>query len=155
MKINLLVSSTRLDLPLKLELKPSRLLAGLLVLGHATALVSLLPLSLSPGVVFVLSMLIIVSLVASLRKTALLTADAAVVRLVWRGGDEWRLWEAGSSPRVYRLSGTRFTHPWLTVLNLVSEDGRDHRSVTIMADSLDPTTSRQLRARLLFASSRS
>lgn len=141
------MSSQRSAEPLYLQLKPSRLLAGFLVLGHATAAVALtyIPMPLSARVLFAL--MLASSLYRNLRVHVLLCAPRSLLRLVWEVSGKWRVWDAFGNEHEATLAPDCFVNSKLVILSLHLE-GLGRRAVLLLPDSLDTEVLRRLRARL-------
>ena len=143
------MSSKRFAAPLRLEPRPSRWLLAVLLIDHLGAVAALWPLSLLPTPLRVLlTLLILLSLIWTLRRQGWLGSVPAIRRLTWQADGDWLL-ESGRGENLEAgLLPSSYVHPWLVVLNLHVEGERLTRSLTLWRDSLDPQSFRQLRARL-------
>lgn len=141
------MSSPRFAEPLYLQIKPSRLLAGFLVLGHATAAVALAYIDLPPSVRLLLGLMIAASLYRNLRVHVLLNAPRSLLRLVWEASGKWRVWDAYGREHPASLAPDFYVHPRLVILSLKLE-GMGRRAVLLLPDSLDSDALRRLRVRL-------
>lgn len=155
------MSSPKSAPPLKVELRPSRWLASLILFAHGGALVVLVPLALPIWALAPLVGLITGSLVYTLKTHALLRGPLTIRRVIWDSDNDWLLHAASGEQLAGRLLPGSYVHPLLVILNFELETppsgtlgGRQfnakRRSIVLAKDSTDATTLRQLRARLNF-----
>ena len=155
------MSSPKSAPPLKVELRPSRWLASLILLAHGGALAVLVPLTLPVWALAPLVGLITGSLIYTLKTHAMLRGPLTIRRVVWDSDNDWLLHAASGEQLAARLLPGSYVHPLLVVLNFELETsaagalrGRlfsiRHRSIVLAKDSADAPTLRQLRARLNF-----
>lgn len=147
------MSSPKSAPPLRVELRPSRWLASLILLAHGGALVVLMPLALPVWVLVPMAGLIMGSLVYTLKTHAMLRGPLTIRRVVWDSNNDWLLHAASGEELAVRLLPGSYVHPMLVILNFELEApqrGARRRSVVLAQDSADATTLRQLRARLNF-----
>lgn len=134
--------------PLALELRPSRLLAGVYALawggGAAAPLFSALPVGVAAG----LAVAGLAGLAATLRRHAFNTAPGAVTALVWEAHGGWRLALGDGSRVAAHLLPGAYRHPRLTVLRFRARGRRRALSAVITPDRVDPEAFRRLRVRL-------
>ncbi len=150
------MSSGAYAAPLRLELRPSRVLATLLCALHAVAMLSVLPLSLEWWWRSALLSVVFLSLVHVLRRQALLAGANAVRGLLWESEGSWLLTLGDGRSCAAQLLPGAFVHPWLVVLNFKLEDAWwGSRAVVLCADGLDGQSHRRLRVRLRLAGDRS
>ena len=158
------MSSPKSAPPLKLDLRPSRWLASLILFAHGGALVVLVPLTLPIWVLAPLVGLITGSLIYTLKTHAMLRGPLTIRRVVWDSDNDWLLHAASGEALAVRLLPGSYVHPLLVILNFELEappvgTARGHlfstkrRSIELAKDSADATTLRQLRARLNFFTS--
>ncbi|RMD71251.1 MAG: hypothetical protein D6819_02210 [Gammaproteobacteria bacterium] len=131
---------------LHLRLRPSRLLALVLLLLHGGALLALAPLPWPPWLVLLVSAGVIASLFHSLRRYALLLDPASVVELLWEEDGSWHLLTAQGEEVRARLAGAA-SYAHLVVLSFRLE-GDGGRAVVILPDALDVQSFRRLRMHL-------
>ncbi len=138
------------EAPLNLELRPSRVLAGLItgVCGASILVMFLLPVPLWLKVLIALS--VAVAGYRCVNQEAWRKGKGATTRLVWQSNDQWALVTIGNISCQARLVGDAFVHHYLVVLNFVLADGRK-RSIVVVAGVVDGDTFRRLRARLSMA----
>lgn len=141
------MSSQRSAEPLYLQLKPSRLLAGFLVLAHATAAVALAYIDLPPPARVLLGLMLAASLYRNLRLHVLLNAPRSLLRLVWEASGKWRVWDAFGREHEASLAPDCFVNSKLVILSLKLE-GLGRRAVLLLPDSLESDVLRRLRVRL-------
>ena len=143
------MSSNRFDVTLRIEPRPSRWLATLLLLTHGGAMAVIPPLALPVAVQLGLCAGIVVSLVRTLPTHALLRSGRAVVQLVWDADGHWTVARADGTVWDAELLPFSYVHTHLVVLNFRMGSPWRRRSVILTSDSVDPPTFRRLRARLL------
>ena len=138
------------DGPLRLNLRRSHYLAlGALAL-HAGAVMVITPLILVWQVKTMLTLMIVSSLIYVLNTHVLLRSRHAVVQMEWQDED-WTLRTASGAEWRGQLLPSSYTHPNLIVLNFkLAKPAPRFRAIVILADSLDPTSYRRLRALLNF-----
>ncbi len=142
--------------PLHIELRPSRLFAGVLLVIHGGAVAIVLAMPSFPLAVHVfLAVLLSVSAYRTISRWALLSAPQAVTALVWDDAGEWLLKLAGGEQVAAQLLPGTFVSPRLVVLNLLSRSPevgavrvRKRFPVVVAPDSVDRDTLRRLRVRL-------
>ena len=155
------MSSPKSAPPLKLDLRPSRWLASLILFAHGGALVVLVPLALPIWVLAPLVGLITGSLIYTLKTHAMLRGPLTIRRVVWDSDNDWSLHAASGEQLAVRLLPGSYVHPLLVILNFELEApprgnssrhlfSTQRRSIVLAKDSADATTLRQLRARLNF-----
>ena len=123
------------------------LLAGLLVLGHATAAVALAYIDLSPALRVLFGLMLAASLYRNLRVYVLFSAPRSLLKLVWEASGKWRVWDACGREHEAILAPDYYVHPKLVILTLKLE-GLGRRAVLLLPDSLDSEVFRRLRVRL-------
>lgn len=141
------MSSQRFAEPLYLQVKPSRILAGFLVLAHAAAALALTYTDMNASGRILLSLMIAASLYHNLRVHVLLNAPRSLLRLVWEASGKWRVWDAFGREHEARLTPGFFVNPKLVILNLQLK-GLGRRAVLLLPDSLEDEALRRLRVRL-------
>lgn len=152
------MSSPKSAPPLKVDLRPSRWLAGLILIAHGGALAVLVPLALPVWALAPLVGLITGSLVYTLKTHAMLRGPLTIRRVVWDSDNDWLLHAASGEQLAVRLLPGSYVHPLLVILNFELETAPQRggllntrrRSIVLAKDSADATTLRQLRARLNF-----
>jgi toxin CptA len=132
--------------PLRLELRPSRGLAGFLLATHVGAAAAVLASGLPSWAAAAGGIALAASLLHHLRRYALLTAPGAVVALLARSDGAWDLrLRSGATHTAEPLPGP-LVHPHLVVLRLAGPSRT--RVVPIAGDMLDRDAHRRLRVRL-------
>ena len=146
------MSSNKYAAPLALEIAPSMPFALALAGAHSGVVSVLVMLPLHYGLVAVLTVLVVVHAGYVIRRHALLRDPRSVIRVGWDAQDRWTLTQRDGSTCSVRLQPGSYLHPRLTVLNF--KVTRWHRSaVVILPARVDPAGFRQLRVRLMLASS--
>ena len=138
------MSSPRSEAPLRIEPRPSRLLAALVWAAHAGAAAVVPPLDLPPA----LRLLLVVAIAGHL--VWCWPRLERPVRVVWDGYGDWT-WEAGGRVAAVVPTADSYVSPLLVVLNLREPAGRRRHTLVLLPDSLDGETLRRLRARLRLA----
>ena len=140
--------STGFDGPLRLELQPSRALAGFLAVTHAGAGACLLLAALPAWLRLAGGIALAASLVYSVRRYARLNDRRAVVSLVQGADATWHAGLADGREVQAQQLAEALIHPWLVILHLRPSAGGRRLTVPIAADMLDPDGHRRLRVRL-------
>ncbi len=133
--------------PLYLEPRPSRWLAGLVVVIHSGATVCALLIPVPWWARLSLAALFLLNLVMLFPRYVLLRRHA-VTALLWDELGEWRLWIDGGKEVAVRLEPDNFTSPRCVVLNFRTPEGGARHAVVLFPDSLDAGNLRRLRVRL-------
>jgi len=145
------MSSTGFEGPVRLELRPSRALAGFLVATHAGAGACLWLAAVPGWLRLVGGLALAASFVYSLRRYARLTDRGAVVRLAAGADATWQVGLADGREVPTERLAEALIHPWLVVVHLRPTAGGRALTVPIAADMLDPDSHRRLRVRLTLA----
>jgi toxin CptA len=132
--------------PLVIVLKPSRMLAVILLIAHAVSgvLIMILPLALWLKLVGIA--IIVLASFYYVRRYALLRTPTAVREL--RMLSDGRLEIFQSDWQSAKLVGEQFIHPMLTIIRCRTETDRWPVSIVILSDMLDAESFRALRVRL-------
>lgn len=132
--------------PLTVSLKPSRTLATILILAHATSgiLLAVLPLPLWLKVAGVA--LVLIAAWHYVRHYALLNTPNAVREL--RMLPDGKIDILRSDWQSARLTGEQFVHPLLTIVRCRVENSGLPIAIVILPDMLDAESFRMLRVRL-------
>lgn len=93
------------------------------------------------------TLLILLSMLHSLRKHAFRAMPDVVSNLVWEEGDDWVITLKNGTEHTAQMTTDGFISPWMTVLNFIDEAKRK-RSVVLLPDSVTQDSFRQLRVRL-------
>ena len=143
---------------LRLKIKNSPRLAGIVAAMHTGAFVMLVISTLPAMVKILLTTMIVISLlmfvsVCSQRSFFQIRQKfiPSVKSAVWRADNLWSLEVAGGEDLQAELSGSSFIHPQLTIVNLKLIDQpwyRRYRSLVFLPDNLDTESFRRLRIRL-------
>ena len=142
------MSSTKYASPLTIEVRRSRQLLALLLFAHIGALLLIWALSISLWLILLIALLIVTSLLYSVKRHYLRNSHNAIVHAVWDADENWHLSLANGSTVIARLLPDTYIHPWLVVLNFVSQNPSKKYSLLLLPDSLDASTLRRLRVRL-------
>lgn len=133
---------------LRISIKPSRRLALVLCAAHAAVAGTSLVLGLPMPVKIALVLLIGTSWGICLYGPALLRSNDSVIGLELKDDGAVSFQTRSGEWREGRLLGSSFVSPYLTILNLRSEDRFLARHVVIVPDSVDAEEFRRLRVRL-------
>lgn len=142
------MSSTKYASPLRLEIQRSRKLLSMLLAAHLGAFLLIWALTIAIKWQLLLALLILGSLYFNTKVYYLLTSANAIVHAVWDADENWHLSLANGSTIIARLLPDTYIHPWLVVLNFVSQNPSKKYSLPLLPDSLDANTLRRLRVRL-------
>jgi hypothetical protein len=156
------MSSQKYASPLTINIKPSHIGLGVLLLVHLGALVLLLPLQLPLVLKIMMGLVVVFSNLVTLYYAGWGPAwpvvgnviDARWPRLrraVWDSDDQWRLCDGQQRTYAATLLPTTVVHPQLVVLNLRLTGQPWYcrwRSIVLLHDNIDPETFRRLRIRL-------
>lgn len=145
------MSSTRYAQALRLKPKPSRILIGLLTVGHLGAVVVVFFLDIPLMVKLLIAVALLVSLIVAWRKQPGSTGEGGIRALTWRVDGEWLLETIGGESIIATLHESTYVHPWLVVLNFRQAEKRGLISFVLAPDALDRETFRELRVRLKVA----
>jgi toxin CptA len=135
---------------LKISIKPSRRLALLLCLAHAAAAAAVLVIDLPLWLSIVLLLIIGTSCGVYLPGRALLRGGGAIVGLEINDDGALSYQMRGGEWREGMLLGSSFVSPYLTILNIRTEQKFLARHVVIMPDCVDAEDFRRLRVRLRY-----
>ena len=132
--------------PLVIVLKPSRVLAMILLVAHGVSgvLIVILPLAIWLKVLGIA--IIVIAAIYYVRHYALLKMPTAVHEL--RMLSEGRLEIFRSDWRSAELVGEQFIHPLLTIIRCRTKTDRWPIAIVILSDMLDAESFRALRVRL-------
>ena len=133
---------------LAVRLLPSRRLTLMLGFAHTAAIALLWPLAMPVTAKLAVAMVLVASLIFTLRQNALLLAPGSVVAFDLSDEMACTLETRRGQKIACALLGSSFVAPYLTVLNLKPEGKFLTRSVVILADSMDAEEFRQLRVLL-------
>jgi hypothetical protein len=131
--------------PLRIPVRPSRLVTGALALIHAGALAGLSYAALPDWLQWLLAGCVVLSLVCSLQMHISPSADAPRELLLDSNG-AWQVTDGNGQSRPAQLCRDALIHPALTALHL--RTGRGQYRVLLTMDNADAETMRLLRVRL-------
>lgn len=133
---------------LRVQLRPSRRLALVLVTAHVCAAGTLIPLDVPLWSKVAGAIAVVASLVVSLRRHALLRSSGSVTAVELRGGDRAAVHLRTGACLDARILPTTYVSARLTVLNLRLPAHMLATHVVILADSADAESFRRLRVLL-------
>ena len=138
------MSSSKLNSnPLYLEIKPSRILARLLLILYSGGLLLLWLLPMALWLKLPLLLWLLYDWWCQWHRRVVLTDPEAYVAIAWLGDGEWSLQQRNGQSLCWLKLEQSVNHPWLTVLNF----SEGHRLV-LMIDSGEANSLRRLRVRL-------
>ena len=143
------MSSSRFAEPLLIEIGRSRLLIGILLLGHVGAAGMGVFVPTPPVFRLILVVLLALSLYYSLARYAFLSQPGAIVRLYLGAGNQWQACQRDGNRYEVRPLSSSFIHPLLVILNLKIAGNILPRSVILLPDAVSAVLLRRLRARLM------
>jgi hypothetical protein len=136
--------------PLRVPLKPSLVLAGVLGLAHGGAVACTVVFVPRGWISALLCLAIAVSLVFHLRRDALQLSGNAVYELLLQEAGQCRLTLVNGDTLAGTIEGSTFVTALLTVINVrPAEPGRS-RAAVLMPDSASPEELRRVRVWLRF-----
>lgn len=138
---------------MNVQLKPSYRLAVLLAAAHVATAAGVLVLDLPLELRMVVTCVILLSLAATVQRSALLRTRDAIVALEWNEDGPVNFQTRDGFWHAARLLPTTFVTPFLTVIDLRTQGRPRIRHVVMMADSADDAEYRRLRVRLQWDSS--
>ena len=130
---------------LRIELRPSRCLAALMIAAHAAAAPTLLPIEVPVWIKVALAGAIAASLAHSLWRYALLRGPRAITAIELEADGIVAVLTIGDVVHRARVLGTTYVSPMLTVLNLRLPGEWLTRHALCLPDNVDPEAFRQLR----------
>lgn len=130
---------------LKISLRPSRLLAGILTLAHGAAIAIVMSVNLPLWAKIIAATILLVHLLVVARRQALLLAADSAVAVEVSSDNRISVQARSGAWNEYEVLGSTYAMPYLTVLNLRQHDGRARKRITLLADSLHADDFRKLR----------
>ena len=132
--------------PLTVKLKPSRILAAILLIAHALSgvLLATLPFPIEFKLLGIASILI--ACIYYVRRYALLNTQSAVRELRMLSDNKLEIFR--TKWQSAELVGEQFVHPLLTIIRCRVEADRWPVSIVVLSDMLDTENFRMLRVRL-------
>ena len=138
-------------LPLRIAVKPPNWIVAIITINHLGALGILFIAFIPPGVKWLLSLLVIVSLLYFLGFFVFRRMPDSIVEVILDQKDEWQLCKRDGSVSYAILLPASFVHPALVVLTF--KQGYRRRYVMIGPAGLSENIFRRLRVRLKFSRS--
>lgn len=156
------MSSQKYASPLTIDIEPSRIGVGVLLLVHLGALVLLLTLQMPLVAKIVAALMVLMSQLMTLYFAGWGSAWPVVGNVidarwprwrqaVWSSDDQWCLSDGRQRSYTATLLSTTFVHPQMVVLNLRLTGQPWYcrwRSIVLLRDNIDAETFRRLRIRL-------
>ena len=133
---------------LKIRLRPSRFMMGFLLLTHLVALLLCITLPLQWWAQGLIAIIVIASLVYSIKKQVYYSTRHAVREFRTDEGKTWYLIETRGTELTATLMGDSLVTMGVLVLNLRLAN-KSKRSIVVFKDAVDASTFRQLRVILL------
>ncbi|MGE5524814.1 MAG: protein YgfX [Rhodospirillaceae bacterium] len=133
---------------MNVQLKPSYRLACLLITAHVATAAGVFMLDLPFELRMALACVVLLSLVATVQRSALLRTRDAIVALEWNEDRAVNFQTRDGLWHAARLLPTTFVTPFLTVIDLRTQGTPRIRHVVMMTDSAAPDEYRRLRVRL-------
>jgi toxin CptA len=132
----------------RIAIRPSRILTGVLGFAHAAAIAVALIVTLPLWAKLLLSAAVGSSCGWSIYHSALLRDKRAIVELEVGEGGRASFRTRDGAWRDAQVQGSSLVLPWLTVLNVLPDGRRRARHVVILPDNVDPEAFRRLRVLL-------
>ena len=136
--------------PLEISLRPSRLLAVMLLVLHVMALLMLLVIPVFWSFRLIFGLVLIASFIYCLFRYALLRLPGSVKGLKLTERGVFRIRRVDGDWLQAEVLGESSVKPWLTVLSLKLQEQKLATHVLLLPDSLDQNEFRQLRIWLLW-----
>ncbi len=133
---------------LTIHLQPSKRLAAILGVSHLLVMGLLWPIALPILIKFVIFILLVISLLFTVRQYALLNTQRAIVAFELSDEMFCKFKTRQGQSIGCHILGSTFVSPYLVVLNLKPPDHFLTRSVVIFPESIDAELFRQLRVLL-------
>ena len=130
---------------LRIGLRPSRILAGVLTIAHGAAVAVVLLVGIPLWAEIAGTAVLLVHLPIVLRQHALLLAAGAVVSIEVGSDNKISVQTRSGEWGEYEVAGGTYVMPYLAVLNLRQSDGRSVKRISILPDTLHADDFRQLR----------
>ena len=130
---------------LRINLRPSWLLAGILTLAHGAAIALVILVSVPLWAKIVAAVVLLVHLTIVLRQYALQLAAGAAVAIEISSDNHFSIQTRSSEWHEYEVLGSTYVMPYLTVLNLRQSDSRAITRIALLPDSLHAEDFRRLR----------
>ncbi len=128
-----------------LTLQPSRRLAAILILAHATTGGLLLTLPLPSWLMVALTVILLASAAYGVHRHALRRGAGAITVLAFSDRESIRLTLGNGSTAAGRVLGSSTVGAMLTVLNIALDGRRRPVHLVLLGDSLSPDDFRRLR----------
>ena len=139
------MSSTAYGEPLELLIRPSRLMATLLIAIHLTAIVVCAPLPLP----FIWRVVLVASILCAFASNAYLYVQRSPRRLHWSPEEGWTLTSRDGKEHDVELLPEAYLSPWLVVAHFKDERGK-RRTVMLAQDSVRREGFRRLKVLLRY-----
>ena len=131
---------------LKISLRPSRILAAILVAAHGGAIAVIVIVDMTLWLELIAITALAVNLVAALRRTALLLAPDSVVAIEIGSDDTLSIQtRRGSRIDECEVLASTYVAAFLAIINLREPETRAIRHVVLLRDSIDAEDFRRLR----------
>jgi hypothetical protein len=139
--------------PQLLELKSSKIFAGILIFIYGGSFICLNLSSLSIWIKIVLALIIAVSFLISLNKFILLRSADSILNIKSDKKNQWYLMNRSAELMTGQLCGDSICTRWLVILNFrIIAAKKKNLSLLIFPDSIDAENFRKLRAYLYIVS---
>ncbi len=130
---------------LKTNLRPSSILAAILVLAHGVAIAMVALAGMPLWLDLIAFAALVANLVFDVRQTALLRAPNAVIALEITSDDRFSIQTRRGEWVECEVRGSTYVTSFLTILNLKAIDSGSNKRAVILPDSLDAEDFRKLR----------
>ncbi|MGH8279806.1 MAG: protein YgfX [Gammaproteobacteria bacterium] len=140
------MSSNRYSEPLEIEIRPSRLIAGMLLAMHATAAVILAEVPVS----MLARLVILLAVVGSFMWNVVLYWHRTPRRLSWRPEAGWQVTDYRGRSEALELLPQAHLGAWIVVAHFRAPGHGRRRSVMLARDSCSAQSLRRLRVMLRY-----
>jgi toxin CptA len=131
---------------LNIELRPSRVMAGILTLVHGAAIAAVIAVSPPLAAAIGGSAILLVHWAYSVRRHALLLPPGATVALEFSSAHQLSVKSRAGTWCECEVLGSTYVMPFMTVLNLRRKDDGGFSHLVLLPDSLHTEDFRKLRA---------
>ena len=142
------MSSKKYATPLRLEIKPSKILFFLLLILHFLALLIIYTLNFDLLITVLIVIPVFISAYFSIFKITLQKSKNSIIKLVWDGNNEWILENKIGEKINAELLKDTYISSMMTILIFKCEGQFVTKNIVLLKDNIDENDFRRLRVRL-------